>query len=130
MKFFMINFKAIFKSIKFAFEGLLHVVKTQNNARFHLLATIIVIGVGVWLKLNALEWCLILIAISLVWIAECFNTTLESFFDLVNPEPHPLVKNGKDSGAAAVLIAAILSVTLGIIVLGPSLIQKIQSLFL
>ena len=126
----MINFKAIFKSIKFAFEGLLHVVKTQNNARFHLLATIIVIGVGVWLKLNALEWCLILIAISLVWIAECFNTTLESFFDLVNPEPHPLVKNGKDSGAAAVLIAAILSVTLGIIVLGPSLIQKIQSLFL
>jgi diacylglycerol kinase len=126
----MINIKAIFKSIKFAYEGLLHVVKTQNNARFHLLATIIVIGISIWLKLNPIEWCLILIAISLVWIAECFNTTLESFFDLVNPEPHPLVKNGKDSGAAAVLIAAILSVTLGVIVLGPSLIQKIQSLFL
>lgn len=126
----MINIKAIFKSIKFAFEGLLYVVKTQNNARFHLLATIIVIGISIWLKLNPLEWGLILIAISLVWIAECFNTTLESFFDLVNPEPHPLVKNGKDSGAAAVLIAAILSVTLGVIVLGPSLIQKIQSLLL
>jgi len=124
----MINIKSIFKSIQYAFEGLLHVVKTQNNARFHLLATIIVVGLSIWLKLEAMEWCLILIAISLVWITECFNTTLESFFDLVNPDPHPLVKHGKDSGAAAVLIAAFLSVTLGIIVLGPPLFQKIQSL--
>lgn len=124
----MINIRAIFKSIKYAFDGLLHVVKTQNNARFHLLATIIVIGVSLWLKINTIEWCVMLIAIALVWIAECFNTTLESFFDLVNPDPHPLVKNGKDSGAAAVLIAAFLSIALGIIVLGPPLIQKVQTL--
>ncbi|MBA3073910.1 MAG: diacylglycerol kinase family protein [Anaerolineae bacterium] len=107
---------------------MLHVVKTQNNARFHLLATIIVVSICIWLKINPVEWCLILVAIALVWIAECFNTTLESFFDLVNPEPHPLVKNGKDSGAAAVLVAAFLSIALGIIVLGPPLIQKLQYL--
>jgi len=124
----MINIKAIFKSISYAFAGLVHVVKTQNNARVHLLATLLVFGLSVWVRLNTMEWCLILIAIALVWIAECFNTTLESFFDLVNPEPHPLVKNGKDSGAAAVLIAAFLSVAIGIIVLGPPLIQRIQSL--
>ncbi|PKO00703.1 MAG: diacylglycerol kinase [Chloroflexi bacterium HGW-Chloroflexi-4] len=128
MKNFMINIKAIFKSIKFAFEGLLHVVKTQNNARFHILATFIVIGLNFWLEINEIEWALMLIAIALVWIAECFNTTLESFFDLVNPDPHPLVKNGKDSGAAAVLIAAALSVALGILVLGPPLLQKFQFL--
>jgi diacylglycerol kinase len=126
MKTFMINIKAIFKSIKYAFEGLHHVVKTQNNARFHLLATLIVVVLSFWVNLNPNEWCLILIAISIVWIAECFNTTLESFFDLVNPDPHPLVKNGKDSGAAAVLIAAFLSIALGIIILGPHLIQKIS----
>jgi diacylglycerol kinase (ATP) len=128
MKNFMINISKIFKSIKYAFEGLFHVIRTQNNARFHLLATIFVIILSFWLKINAVNWCLILIAVSLVWIAECFNTTLESFFDLVNPEPHPLVKHGKDSGAAAVLVAAFLSVLLGLIVLGPPLIQKIQSL--
>ncbi|MBA4383884.1 MAG: diacylglycerol kinase [Anaerolinea sp.] len=128
MKNFMINIKAIFKSINYAFEGLLHVIKTQNNARVHLLVTLIVLGFSIWLKLDAIESCLILIAISIVWIAECFNTTLESFFDLVNPEPHPLVKHGKDSGAAAVLVAAFLSVAIGIIVLGPPLIQKIQSI--
>jgi diacylglycerol kinase len=122
----MINFKAIFKSIKYAFAGLLYVVKTQNNARVHFLATIIIIGLSIWLKINSVEWSIILIAIALVWITECFNTTLESFFDLVNPDPHPLVKYGKDSGAAAVLVAAFLSIALGIIVLGPPLFHKIQ----
>jgi diacylglycerol kinase len=125
----MINIKALLKSIGYAFTGLIHVVRTQNNARFHTLATIIVVALSIWLQLNSVQWCLILIAIFIVWIAECFNTSIENLFDLVNPDPHPLVKNGKDSGAAAVLLAAILSVVLGLIVLGPPLLQKLQSLF-
>ncbi len=124
----MINIKALFKSIGYAVTGLIHVVKTQNNARFHALATIIVIALSIWLQLNPAQWCLILIAIFIVWISECFNTSIENLFDLVNPDPHPLVKNGKDSGAAAVLLAALLSVVIGLIVLGPPLLQKLQSL--
>jgi diacylglycerol kinase len=125
----MINIKGIFKSIGYAFAGLLYVLKTQNNARFHLLATVIVLILSIWLHLNPVQWCLILIAISVVWITECFNTSLEELFDLVNPDPHPLVKSGKDSGAAAVLVAAFLSIILGVIVLGPPLVQKLQNLF-
>lgn len=125
----MINFKSIFRSFRFAFSGLAYVVKTQNNARFHLLATIIIILISIWLKLSLIQWCLIAVAISLVWIAECFNTSLEKLFDLVRPEIDPLVKYGKDSGAAAVLIAALLSVTLGILVLGPALLNKLGQLF-
>lgn len=124
----MINIKALFKSIGYAVTGLIHVVKTQNNARLHALATIIVIALSIWLQLNPAQWCLILIAIFIVWISECFNTSIENLFDLVNPDPHPLVKNGKDSGAAAVLLAALLSVVIGLIVLGPPLLQKLQSL--
>lgn len=124
----MINFKAILKSLGYAFAGLFYVVRTQNNARFHSLATVLVVAVGFWLQLTIIQWCLILIAIGLVWIAECFNTSLEKMFDLVNPDPHPLVKNGKDSGAAAVLVAALLSVAIGLLVLLPPLTQKIASL--
>lgn len=124
----MINFKAILKSFVFAFAGLFYVIRTQNNARFHALATILVVAVGFWVRLSPVQWCLILIAIGLVWISECFNTSLEKMFDLVNPTPHPLVKNGKDSGAAAVLIAAFLSIAIGLIVLLPPLIQKITLL--
>jgi len=124
----MINFRSIYKSIGYAFAGLAYVIRTQNNAKFHLLATGIVIGFGIWLQLNLIEWCLIITAIGIVWIAECFNTSLEELFDLVNPDPHPLVKNGKDSGAAAVLIAAFLSIAIGLLVFVPLLIQKFQTL--
>jgi diacylglycerol kinase (ATP) len=124
----MINFKSIFRSIGFAFSGLFYVVRSQNNARFHFLATIIIVAISFWLHLNLVQWCLILIAISIVWITECFNTSIEKLFDLINPEINPLVKYGKDTGAAAVLVAALLSVALGIIVLGPLLVQKIFGL--
>lgn len=125
----MINLKSIIKSIGHAIDGLLLVVRTQNNARFHLLVTILVILVGFWFQLSAIEWCLIVIAIALVWMSECFNTALEKLFDLVNSSPHPLVKAGKDSSAAAVLISAFLSIVIGILVLGPHLLEKISILF-
>ena len=125
----MIDFKRIYRSFVYAFSGLLYVIKTQNNARFHLLATIFIVIFSVWLKLNITEWCLIFVAIAIVWISECFNTSIEKLFDLVNPAQHPLVKHGKDSGAAAVFMAALLSVIIGIFVLGPRLYEKIMDLF-
>ncbi len=122
----MIKVKAIFRSIRYAFSGLVHVVKTQNNARFHLLATLIVIALSTWLNLTLIQWGFILIAIAVVWITECFNTSIEELFNLIHPDKHPIVKNGKDSGAAAVLVAAMLSVLLGSLVIIPALITKIQ----
>lgn len=125
----MIDIKRIFKSFIYAFSGLLYVIKTQNNARFHFLATFLVIIISFWLKLSIMNWCFIIFAIVIVWISECFNTSIEKLFDLVNPDQHPLVKHGKDSGAAAVLLSAFLSMIIGIIVLGPRLFEKILNLF-
>ena len=125
----MINFKLIIKSIGHALDGLFYVVKTQNNARFHLLATVLVIFLSFFLRLSLVEWCLILLAISLVWMAECFNTSLEKLFDLIKTDPHPLIKAGKDSGAAAVLISAFLSIVIGIFILGPHLFRFVRLIF-
>lgn len=125
----MIKVRSIFRSLKYAFAGLLHVIKTQNNARFHLIATMFVLIISAWLNLTLIQWGFILIAISVVWITECFNTSIEELFNLIHPDSHLIVKNGKDSGAAAVLVAAILSVCLGALVLVPALIQKFQTLY-
>ena len=125
----MIKVRSIFRSLKYAFAGLLHVIKTQNNARFHLIATMFVLIISAWLNLTLIQWGFILIAISVVWITECFNTSIEELFNLIHPDSPLIVKNGKDSGAAAVLVAAILSVFLGALVLVPALIQKIHTLY-
>jgi diacylglycerol kinase (ATP) len=83
-----------------------------------------------FLQLTASGWALILLAIALVWIAEFLNTALEAVVDLAsNHQHHELAKVGKDVGAAAVLIAAISSVMIGLLILGPPLWSVIKSLF-
>lgn len=72
-----------------------------------------------------MDWVLIVFAIGLVWISEAFNTALECFFDLIEPQENRVVKAGKDTAAAAVLIASILSAVIGLLVFGPHLMQKI-----
>ena len=115
-------------SFKYAFQGWWYVIRTQRNAWLHTLASILVIGVSIWLRLDRLEWVLIIIAIAFVWIAEFFNTALEVLVDMATKESHPLAKVSKDVGAAAVLIASITAVIIGIIVLGPHLLEQIKAL--
>jgi diacylglycerol kinase len=121
-----VNFRDAFRN---AVAGLQYMLGTQRNARIHLAATILVIVTGIWLKLSITNWVLIVIAIGLVWVAEMFNTALECFFDLVEPEENQIVKAGKDTSAAAVLITSLLSAVIGLLVLGPSFFQKIAALF-
>jgi len=69
------------------------------------------------------------LVIGIVWISEFLNTALEVIVDLASPERHPLAKVGKDVGAAAVLISASIAVIIGLLILGPPLIEKISMLF-
>ena len=86
----------------------------------------LVIFLAFWLNLPARDWAVILLAIVMVWAAEFFNTAIESIVDLVSPDKHPLAKVGKDVGAAAVLIAALTSVLIGLLILGPPLLKRLN----
>jgi len=112
-------------SFKYAFSGFFYVLKTQKNAWLHLAATVVVVAVSFWLKIERLDWLAILLVIGLVWMAEFMNTAFEVIVDLASPEKHPLAKIGKDVGAASVLIAAILAVIIGVIVLWKPLFDKL-----
>ena len=117
--------KSRIQSFGHALSGLWHVVRTQQNAWLHALMSVSVFWVGVWLKLNRLEWVMLILVIAGVWAAEFFNTALEVVVDLATQEQHPLAKVGKDVGAAAVLIAAVAAAIVGILILGPPLYDKI-----
>ncbi len=112
-----------------AFSGLWYVIRTQKNAWIHLLATFLTILFAFWLQISRIEWTVMIITIGTVWTAEFINTALEAVVDLASPFNHPLAKVGKDVGAAAVLIAAISSVAIGILILGPPLLIKLRPLF-
>ncbi len=112
-----------------AFRGWGYVLRTQRNAWIHALASTLVLLLAWWLKLALIDWAVLLITIALVWTAEFINTALENVVDLASPQQHPLAKVGKDVGAAAVLIAALTSILVGLLILGPPLFEKLNVLF-
>ena len=121
-------FRSRGRAFRYAFQGWWYVIRTQRNAWIHALVSIVVAGLCVWLQIAAVEWAVIILAIAMVWTAEFVNTALEAVVDLASPQQHYLARVGKDVGAAAVLIAAISSVIIGLVVLGPHLWLKIGSL--
>ena len=108
-------------SFKYAFAGWWYVLRTQRNAWIHALISLTVMAMAVWLRLDRRDWAVLILTIAVVWMAEFINTALEAVVDLASPQMHPLAKVGKDVGAAAVLIASLSSVFIGLIILGPPL---------
>jgi len=111
-----------------AFRGWWYVIRTQRNAWIHALVTTLVILLALWLRLPARDWAVLFVTIALVWTSEFLNSALEAVVDLASPQHHPLAKVGKDVGAAAVLIAALTSIFVGLLILGPPLWGRLQGL--
>jgi diacylglycerol kinase len=123
-------FHSRIKAFGYAFSGWWFVIRTQRNAWIHMVVSIAVILMSFILHISTTGWALILLAIALVWIAEFLNTALEAVVDLAaNHQDHELARVGKDVGAAAVLIAAVSSVAIGLLILGPPLWEALQPLF-
>lgn len=105
----------------YAFSGLWHALRTQRNARVHVVIACLAVLMGIVLRISAVEFAMIFVAIASVFIAEMFNTVIELCIDLISPEYHPLAKIAKDMAAGAVLLSAMLAVVIGLFVLGPHL---------
>ncbi|MFT5444381.1 MAG: diacylglycerol kinase [Myxococcota bacterium] len=106
-------------SFGYAFRGLALVARSQHNAWIHAVATVAVVTLGLIFSVSRMEWCVLVLAIGAVWIAEALNTALELLADAVSLEAHPLVGQAKDAAAGGVLIAAIASALVGVLVLAP-----------
>jgi diacylglycerol kinase len=109
------------RSFGFAFAGLAFLLRTQRNARIHLVVGAIACALAAWLRVSRLEWAVLVFTIALVVILEGLNTAVEAAIDLASPEIHPLAKAAKDLAAGMVLVAAIASVAVGLLILGPPL---------
>jgi len=107
----------IVASLNSALAGFLYVVKKERNFKVHMVFTVLVIILGLFLKLPLPEFLLLLIVISIVLIAEMVNTVVEIITDVFVKEEHFEAKKAKDISAAAVLLSAILSVVVGYLVI-------------
>jgi diacylglycerol kinase (ATP) len=114
---FNVNERA--SSFRHAFRGIALVIRTQHNAWIHLLATAVVIIAGLLTRLDRLEWCALVFAIGIVWVAEALNTAIEFLADEISLEKRDGIGKAKDAGAAGVLLASICAAIIGLIVFVP-----------
>jgi diacylglycerol kinase (ATP) len=102
-------------SFRHAVEGVLHTFRTQRNMRFHFFTVALVLLSGLLFRLERLEMIALLFTVSLVLIAEMFNTAIEVVVDMITQNYHPAAKFAKDIAAGAVLIASINAVIVGFV---------------
>jgi diacylglycerol kinase (ATP) len=107
---------SIIESFNYAFEGIIHVLRTQRNMRIHFLVAVIVLVAALAINVNRLELIALLLAIAFVLIAEMLNTAIEGAIDVATTSFDPMAKLAKDIAAGAVLIATINAVAIGYLV--------------
>jgi diacylglycerol kinase len=108
-------------SLSYALGGWLYMLRRQKNTRIQAVASLIVFIAALLLRVDALALAILIVTISIVWMAEFLNAAVEAAINLHTAEYHPMAKVAKDTAAAAVLLGAVASVVVGLLVLGPPL---------
>jgi diacylglycerol kinase len=104
-----------------AFSGLRRLVISERHFQLHLIGAACAVIMAAFLDFSRLEWAILMVTIGLVLVAEGLNSAIERAIDTTTPGFHPLAKAAKDVAAAAVLIAAIISVIVGLLLYAPKL---------
>src|SRR5438876_9373876 len=106
----------VLDSFNYAFEGIIHVLRTQRNMRIHFAVAFVVIVVALIVNVTKLELIALLISITFVLIAEMLNSAVEAAIDIATTAFDPMAKLAKDVAAGAVLIATTNALIVGYLV--------------
>ncbi|MDX1995331.1 MAG: diacylglycerol kinase family protein [bacterium] len=112
-------------SLSYALAGWLYMLRRQKNTRIQAVASIIVMLMALWLEIDFLSFAILILTITIVWMAEFINAAVEAAINLSTQEFHPMAKVGKDVASAAVLLGVVAAVLIGLLILGPPLLQKL-----
>lgn len=108
--------KKLLDSFNYAIQGIIYSVRTQRNMRIHMVAALLVLVLCFFYDLSKIELLAITITITMVIMAELFNTAVEFAIDATTNYYHPLAKIAKNVAAGGVLVTAINAVVVGYII--------------
>lgn len=121
--------KRTFKgSVKNCLDGISYVTKSEKNFKREIALGIIALILSYILKIDKIEFIIILTMICLVLTTEIINTAIERAVDLVTKEYHELARIAKDVSAGSVLVTSIFALIIGIIIFIPKIITLLGGL--
>src|SRR3989344_1986738 len=107
------------KSFGHAGRGLVLFLRNTHNSWIQIFLMFVALVLGFYFDISKLEWLVTILASGLVLTAEALNTAIENDIDLTSPDYHPIARDTKDISAAAVLIASISALAVGLIIFVP-----------
>ena len=115
----MIKIKRLIKSFGYALKGFKKTFREEQNLRIQSFVGLIALSFGWYFKIDRLEWCLLIFIIGLVLLMEIANSAVERVTDVLTPRINSYVKEIKDISAAAVMLASVVAVIVGVIIFWP-----------
>jgi len=109
------------KSVKYAFLGMLRLIKTEASIQIQFVIAIIVTVAGFYYSISNTEWIMQCFAIGMVMSIEGLNTAVEEVANFIHPNHHPKIGIIKDVAAGAVFIASIAASIIGLIIYIPKI---------
>ncbi len=117
----MKKIKRLFKSFKYAIRGLVKTFREELNLKIQTIIAILVIILGIYFNITQFEWLVLILVIGLVILMEVVNSAVERITDVLKPRINSYVKEIKDIMAAAVMLASVMAVIVGLIIFWPYL---------
>jgi len=110
--------KRILGAIRYSLAGLKTAWKSEHAFRQELMLVIPGCVIALLLPLPSLHKLALIAVLFLVLIVELINSAIEAVVDRISFERHPLSKNAKDFGSAAVFLALTLAaITWGVLLM-------------
>ncbi|MEI6477945.1 MAG: diacylglycerol kinase family protein [bacterium] len=123
------SYRKFFRSFHYALRGLIRLIATEQNAKVHFVAAVLVGICAYAFHLTRLEAVIVFFAVVLVFAIEIINTAIEKLLDLVHPESHSQIAYIKDALAGAVLITSFIAAVVGLIVFYPHIVSTVGDWF-
>ena len=107
------------KRFGYAFKGIKYAFRNEQSVGIHFVATILIITLSIIKSIKSTEAIALSLTVGIVWVAELLNTAIEKLADKVSPDFDIQIKYVKDISAAAVLMASLTALVVGLIIFIP-----------
>ena len=109
----------IMKASVYSVQGLKHAWCSEHAFRQELMVSIPALCVAALLPVSILEKLALVFVLAFVLVVELLNSAIEAVVDRISLERHPLSKNAKDLGSAAVFVSVIVAALTWAAILAP-----------
>lgn len=114
--------RSFLTALRSAGRGLHEAFRSEPNLRIQGAIGVAAVALSLWLGTGT---AVVLLCCGLVIGFELLNAAFERLADALHPSTHPLVGAAKDAAAGAVLVSAAAAALVGLVSMGPALLQRL-----